>query len=71
MTEIAGTPSSSYHPGSADSLEQRLREALAPNLLLVREIGAGGMARVFLAREPALKRRVALPGCVMLLTTVH
>lgn len=41
-------------------LEQQLRDALAPNLLLVREIGAGGMARVFLAREPALKRLVAV-----------
>ena len=43
-----------------DPLETRLRAALAPNLLLVREIGAGGMARVFLAREPALKRLVAV-----------
>ena len=59
MTEIAGTPPASYN-AAPDSLEQRLREALAPNLLLVREIGAGGMARVFLAREPALKRLVAV-----------
>ena len=43
-----------------DTLESRLRDALAPGLLLVREIGAGGMARVFLAREPALKRLVAV-----------
>ena len=45
---------------AADTLQERLRAALAPNLLLVREIGAGGMARVFLAREPALKRLVAV-----------
>jgi hypothetical protein len=42
------------------SLETRLREALAPNLQLLRAIGAGGMAQVFLAREPSLKRLVAV-----------
>ncbi|MEK7402899.1 MAG: serine/threonine-protein kinase [Gemmatimonadota bacterium] len=42
------------------TLEERLGEELAPHLLVVREIGAGGMARVFLAREPALKRHVAI-----------
>jgi hypothetical protein len=46
--------------GTTDYLEDRLRTALSPNLLLVRSIGAGGMARVFLAREPALKRLVAV-----------
>jgi tRNA A-37 threonylcarbamoyl transferase component Bud32 len=51
-----------YVPPSsrAEELEERLREALTPNLLVIREIGAGGMARVFLAREPALKRLVAV-----------
>ncbi len=59
MTEIAHRSdlASSLAP---DTLETRLRETLAPGLLLVREIGAGGMARVFLAREPALKRLVAV-----------
>lgn len=53
--------SQSVPPGAtADTLEERLRAALSPNLLLVREIGVGGMARVFLAREPALKRLVAV-----------
>src|SRR6185295_7878104 len=41
-------------------LEQRLRAALAPELELLRPIGAGGMAEVFLAREAALKRVVAV-----------
>ncbi len=50
-------PSFSVDP---DAFEERLRSALAPNLQLVRQIGAGGMARVFLAREPALKRLVAV-----------
>ncbi len=43
-----------------DALEERLRSALAPRLVVVGPIGAGGMARVFLAREPALKRFVAV-----------
>ncbi|MEX2182632.1 MAG: serine/threonine-protein kinase [Gemmatimonadaceae bacterium] len=37
-----------------------MRATLAPNLQLVRRIGSGGMAQVFLAREPALKRLVAV-----------
>src|SRR4051812_46511285 len=51
--------SATYSPVVA-ALEERLRVELAPGLLVVREIGAGGMARVFLAREPALKRLVAI-----------
>lgn len=47
-------------PEQDRSLEARLSEALAPNFQLVRAIGAGGMAQVFLAREPALKRLVAV-----------
>ncbi len=43
-----------------EALERALHEALAPNYLLVRRIGAGGMGTVFLAREPALKRLVAV-----------
>lgn len=62
-------PPTAYQSGAGPSprdldalqaLEQKLRGALAPNLLLMRSIGAGGMARVFLAREPALKRLVAV-----------
>jgi len=43
-----------------DPVEEQLRAALAPHLHVVRGIGAGGMARVYLAREPALKRLVAV-----------
>ncbi|MGE0353925.1 MAG: protein kinase, partial [Gemmatimonadales bacterium] len=41
-------------------LEERLRAALAPDYELVRRLGRGGMAWVFLARETSLKRMVAI-----------
>ncbi|MGD2135797.1 MAG: serine/threonine-protein kinase, partial [Gemmatimonadales bacterium] len=43
-----------------DPIEEHLREALSPNYLLVRRLGAGGMGSVFLAREPSLRRLVAV-----------
>jgi serine/threonine protein kinase len=39
---------------------ERLRTELAPDLELVRSIGAGSVGRVYLAREPALRRMVAV-----------
>jgi serine/threonine-protein kinase len=50
-------------PRSAEqeaALVERLREALSPAFLLVRRLGTGGMASVWLAREPALRRLVAV-----------
>ncbi|MEZ4587561.1 MAG: serine/threonine-protein kinase [Gemmatimonadales bacterium] len=41
-------------------LQQELRDALAPELLLLERIGQGGMGDVFLARDPVLKRNVAV-----------
>ncbi|MBI4520499.1 MAG: serine/threonine protein kinase [Gemmatimonadetes bacterium] len=38
----------------------RLRDQLTPDLELTRMIGEGSVARVYLAREPALKRMVAV-----------
>ena len=43
-----------------ESIEAAFREELAPNLELVRRIGGGGSTAVFLAREPALERLVAV-----------
>jgi serine/threonine protein kinase len=44
----------------SDQLEQLLRTELAPELEVKRQLGRGSMASVFLAREPALKRMVAI-----------
>jgi serine/threonine protein kinase/DNA-binding SARP family transcriptional activator len=45
---------------SAAELETRLNEELGPDLQIVRLLGSGSMAYVYLAREPALKRLVAV-----------
>lgn len=45
---------------SNEDLQQRLQADLAPDLEILRPLGRGSAARVFLAREPGLKRLVAL-----------
>ncbi len=47
-------------PADEDALFASLREALKPAYQLLRRIGEGGMGAVYLAREPALKRDVAV-----------
>lgn len=44
----------------SDELEALLRKDLAPELQLMRLLGRGSMASVYLAREPELKRLVAV-----------
>lgn len=46
--------------GPDQELEERLTRELAPDIQVVRLLGAGSVALVFLAREPALKRLVAV-----------
>jgi len=55
-----GAPTAPEAPPAPDRLEEQLREALSPSFLLVRKLGEGGMASVYLAREPALRRLVAV-----------
>jgi eukaryotic-like serine/threonine-protein kinase len=43
-----------------DELQRALQAAIAPALIIERELGGGGMSRVFLAREAALDRRVVV-----------
>ncbi len=42
------------------SLVERLKEALSPDYEVQYELAAGGMGAVFLARDVALDRRVAI-----------
>jgi len=53
-------PTSSTRSGEAARFTRRVREAVAPRYEVERMVGWGGMAAVFLAREPRLGRRVAL-----------
>jgi serine/threonine protein kinase len=43
-----------------ETIEESLRLALAPELEVVQKIGGGNTTAVFLAREPALQRLVAI-----------
>ena len=54
------TPPPELSKDAGDELEELLREELAPELQIVRRLGRGSMGSVYLAREQALKRLVAV-----------
>jgi len=57
---ISSTPAPTGEPEADGETVELLREALEPNYLLVGPLDRGGMASVYLARDPALKRDVAV-----------
>lgn len=65
-SEEGSSPEPSAAPGAdrraraRQELEERVREELAPHLEIVRPLGRGSAASVYLAREPALRRLVAV-----------
>src|SRR5512146_1590922 len=57
----AGTGLPSIVADASDPvLASELQETLAPGIVVLRELGRGGMGLVFLARESALRRLVVI-----------
>ena len=48
--------------GEIQGVMDRLNQELSPQFEVIRGIGEGKTARVFLAKEPALRRMVAIKG---------
>lgn len=60
MTPESDAPPRGDKAAEEVELEERLRRELAPHLEILRRLGRGSAASVYLAREPALRRLVAL-----------
>src|ERR1043165_7763385 len=57
---MAAPPSFSHISGEAMTLHDTLTRALSGSYSIGRELGGGGMSRVFLAEEVALRRAVVI-----------
>jgi hypothetical protein len=60
VTDAGGTQPPAAGGAVADALLAELQEALAPQIQVIRSLGTGGMGAVFLGRDPALRRLVAI-----------
>lgn len=67
MSVSEGHPPGSFHPGNPDTAREvpdyllpLLKEATQGEYEIERELGRGGMAAIYLARDVALNRRVAI-----------
>ena len=57
---LDATEQAAFATAAATAIAEELRLAIAPGIQLLRPLGAGAMGLVFLARDPLLKRLVAI-----------
>ena len=59
-TVVDDEASSTEHISPQDKVAQELKRALSPRIEVLRRLGGGGMSTVYLGRDPALRRLVAI-----------